>query len=300
MNEEYHFTKLADIKKQLPAETNEFTTMGIVVDCTNPFRKDVKKDFCLKLKIMDPSLPSSSDLCHVFLYSKQAEDFPRNIRLGDLLFLNKYGFETWNGSLQAKKHFKVMGAEFRFFSGEPTADSYSPIGTQNAIDDFDGSVLSLIRELRKYSQTYFKKNNVPLFTKSSKLASDFDLILQVTGSEALSEGYRIHMKDTVNILEIIYNSEVANGVYKVRSIADLSWQDGKCVLIGNDYTCFLEIPAWMKSHEPKEWEKLVTAGKTEIKQANDKIETKILNEKRGEKRKLVTLKELVTRGKFDS
>ena len=104
----------------------------------------------------------------------------------------------WNDNLQAKKHFKVMGAEFRFYSGEPSSDSYSPIGTQNAIDDFDGSVLNMIKELRKFSQTYFKKNNVPLYTKSSKLASDFDLILSVTDSEALKDGYKIKMKDTVS------------------------------------------------------------------------------------------------------
>ena len=293
MNEEYSFTKIADIKRRVSADTNEFTTVGIVVDSTNPHRKDTKKDFCLKLKLIDPSSPT--DPCHVFLYSRNAEDFPRNIKLGDILLLHKYGFEIWNNSLQAKKHFKVMGAEFRFYSGEPSAESYSPIGTQNAIDDFDGSVLNHLRELRKFSQNHFKKNNAPLYTKSSKLASDFDLFLQVTGSEKIGEAYKIHLKDTVHEFEINYNYHVENGIYKVRSIADLSWQGKKCILTGNDYTCFLEIPNWMKSHDSKEWEKLV-AGKNEAKPEKEKIETKILNEKRGEKKKVVTLKDLVTRG----
>lgn len=105
------------------------------------------------------------------------------------------------------------------------------------------------------------------------------------------------MKDTVHEFEINYNSHVDNGVYKIRSIADLSWQGKKCVLTGNDYTCFLEIPNWMKSHDSKEWEKLV-AGKSEARSERDKIETKILNEKRGEKKKVVTLKDLVTRGTY--
>ena len=295
MNEEYSFTKLADIRRQVSSDKNEFSSMGIVVDCTNPHRKDAKKDFCLKLKLIDPSSPT--DACHVFLYSRHAEDFPKNIKLGDILLLHKYGFEVWNDSLQAKKHFKVMGAEFRFYSGEPTSEGYSPIGTQNAIDDFDGSVLNTIKELRKFSQTYFKKNNVPLYSKTSKLSSDFDLILQVTGSEPLNEGHKIHMKDTVNEFEINYSAKVENGIYKVRSIADLSWQGKKCMLTGNDYTCFLEIPSWMKSHESKEWEKLVV-GKSEARSERDKIETKILNEKRGEKKKAVTLKDLVTKGTF--
>lgn len=83
----------------------------------------------------------------------------------------------WNDSLQAKKHFKVPGTEFRFFSGEPTNDNYSPIAPQSAIDDFDGNMLKLLKELRKYSHGHFKKNNVPLYTKNAKKASDFDLIL---------------------------------------------------------------------------------------------------------------------------
>lgn len=152
----------------------------MIVDCTNPHRKDAKKDYCLKLKIIDSS--STNDPCHVFLYSKHVQDFPQNIKLGDLLLLNKYGFEVWEGSLQAKKQFKVMGGEFRFYSGDPTLDTYSPIGSQIALDDFDGSILSSIRELRKFSHNEFKKNNVPLYTKKSKLASDFDLILEVKSS----------------------------------------------------------------------------------------------------------------------
>lgn len=136
-------TKLAEIKRQASTERSEFNTIGVIVDSTNPHRKDAKKDFCLKLKIIDPS--SSSEPCHVFLYSKYIQDFPQNIKLGDILFLNKYGFEIWEGSLQAKKQFKVMGAEFRFFSGDPSLDSYSPIGQQSVLDDFDGSILNSIR-----------------------------------------------------------------------------------------------------------------------------------------------------------
>lgn len=88
--------------------------------------------------------------------------------------------------LQAKKHFKIMGADFRFFSGNPSSESFSFLeGQSNSIDDFDGTVLNLVKELRKFGQTHFKKNNVPLYTKNSKLSSDFDLVLKVEGSEKL-------------------------------------------------------------------------------------------------------------------
>lgn len=59
------------------------------------------------------------------------------------------------------------------------------------------------------------------------------------------------MTNGVNDFEINYGYDVIPAVFKVRSIADLSWNGQKCILIGNDYTCFLEIPTWMKSHDSK-------------------------------------------------
>lgn len=105
------------------------------------------------------------------------------------------------------------------------------------------------------------------------------------------------MTNTVNEFELNYSYDLTPGVYKVRSIADLSWSGKKCILVGNDFTCFLEIPSWMKSHEPKEWEKLVAAKNSgEVKAEREKLETKILNEKRGDRRKEVKLSDLVSQG----
>lgn len=90
MNEEHNLPKLSDIKRQASTERSEFSTAGVIVDCTNPHRKDTKKDYCLRLKIIDQS--SHNEPCFVFLYSKHVEDFPHNIKLGDILLLNKYNF----------------------------------------------------------------------------------------------------------------------------------------------------------------------------------------------------------------
>jgi hypothetical protein len=68
----------------------EFSAMGVVVDCTTPHRKDTKKDYCLKLKIIDQS--SINDPCNVFLFSRNDDDFPSSIKVGDILLLRKYQF----------------------------------------------------------------------------------------------------------------------------------------------------------------------------------------------------------------
>lgn len=59
------------------------------------------------------------------------------------------------------------------------------------------------------------------------------------------------MTNTSNEFEINYNYDVKPGIYKIRSIADFGWSGKKCILVGNDYTCFLEVPSWMKSFDAK-------------------------------------------------
>jgi hypothetical protein len=204
MNEEYNFQTLSQIKGKMPSDQKEFSSGGLIVDCTNPHRKDSKKDYCMRLKIIDPSQPN--DQCSVFLYARSIEDFPRRIRIGDILVLHKFGFEIWNDCFQAKKHFKVHGSFFRFFSGEPSANSYSAIDNQVGLDDSEGKILALINKLRATSKAHFSKNAIPLYSKNSKLSSDFDLILKVQGSiKTDSNSYKINMTNTVNEFEISYS-----------------------------------------------------------------------------------------------
>lgn len=55
----------------------------------------------------------------------------------------------------------------------------------------------------------------------------------------------------------------------------------------------------MKSHNNKEWEKLAVE-KSEITTENDHLATKLLNQKRAEKKRDATLQDLVKRGIFNS
>lgn len=53
----------------------------------------------------------------------------------------------------------------------------------------------------------------------------------------------------------------------------------------------------MKSFLPAQWEKLAVE-KGEVETEHDSLNTKILFEKRGEKRKLTTLRDLIKKGTF--
>jgi len=117
MSDTFTITSFKDIKKTIPNNGKYFTTVGLIVDATNPHRKDVKKDYCMKLKIIDQSLPNEQ--LYVFLYGKNDDIFPTQIQVGDIIFIQNYVFDIWNGTLQAKKPFNVITTEFRFFSGNP-------------------------------------------------------------------------------------------------------------------------------------------------------------------------------------
>lgn len=112
-----------------------------------------------------------------------------------------------------------------------------------------------INQLRKFSEKYFKNNPVPLVTRSSNKSSDFDMILRVTDVQPLKGSFKLLLTDSVNLYELVHREQIEKGVYKVRSIANITWEGDRAVLSGNDYTNFLLVPQWMKSYKEKEWEK---------------------------------------------
>lgn len=54
---------------------------------------------------------------------------------------------------------------------------------------------------------------------------------------------------------MFHREPIDKGIYKVRSIAALEWEENGGILVGNDYTNFLAVPDWMKSFKDKEWDK---------------------------------------------
>jgi hypothetical protein len=70
------------------------------------------------------------------------------------------------------------------------------------------------------------------------------------------------LSDNKNNFSLLHTRPVKLGVYKVRSIANSSWTEKNCNLIGNDFTNFLEVADWMKSYQPANWDKLTVEKST--------------------------------------
>lgn len=107
---------LSQLHKESSEKYTIGSTVGVVVDCTALHRKDVRRDYTMKVKIIDESW--SKEPCTVFIYGETLEDFPRIDYIGDVLYLKNYNFDIWNGNLQAKNGNKKKSSCY-VISGNP-------------------------------------------------------------------------------------------------------------------------------------------------------------------------------------
>ena len=113
----------------------------------------------------------------------------------------------------------------------------------------------------------------------------------------MSSYSRIKLTNDKDHFEINYPRSIEAGVYKVRSVADVKWENKVGHLAGNDYTYFLEIASWMLSHNSKEWDKIVSTPETSVKKTKRvKIESKVTAPKKVKK---MTLQDLFSKGSTD-
>lgn len=62
--------------------------LGVIVDSAAPYRKNVKNDYVMRLKIIDDSV--TDQFCSVFIYHQDIDQFPKGIEIGDIIYLHKY------------------------------------------------------------------------------------------------------------------------------------------------------------------------------------------------------------------
>lgn len=132
MSNRFSIETLRKIKSETgPNKT--YSALGVITDSTNPYRKDIKRDYCMRLKLIDATL--NNEELTVFLFAKNIEDYPATLAIGDILFLKNFAFAVEEGKISCKKPFAALDTEFRFFSGKPEEAGYHPIDDNIGIDD---------------------------------------------------------------------------------------------------------------------------------------------------------------------
>ena len=165
-----------------------------------------------------------------------------------------------------------------------------------ALTKDNSELCNAILDLRRFSREYFKKNKVPFVPESSKSSSDFDIILNVVGCEQHLNMFKVQLEGSKDKFTMNYRDYVCDGIYKIRSVAKVEWFEKQGVLVGNDYTCFIRIPDWMKSYNSADWGDKLLKGVVH-KDAVHKLSTRIDNPK-ASKLKVTPLQELINRGTF--
>lgn len=70
--------------------------MGVILDATRPYKTQNAIDFTTKIKIIDPTLNFATDMpqnkkyIHIFLYSKNLNEVPDVLNIGDIIYLRFY------------------------------------------------------------------------------------------------------------------------------------------------------------------------------------------------------------------
>ncbi len=223
-----------------------YSTVGLIVDSSNVYKYEANRDFTQKLKIIDST--NQNEPLVVYLWSNRKEDFSFSIKVGDILLLNNFKLDLYNDQLAAKKAYKNEDSYFRIFSGNPDISNYCPVDKKVGLDDEEGKILTALNHLRTFSKTYFKANKVPVLFKTEpgkgksekkQASSDFDMILRVIESVEMANHFKIRLTNEKDEFHLNYTRHIEPGVYKIRSIADVKWEDKICSLSGNDYTFFL-------------------------------------------------------------
>ena len=70
-------------------------TIGVILDATRPYKTESSKDYITKLKIIDESVNSDSDISqkkyiHVFVFNNHLQDAPYIEKIGDIIYLKRY------------------------------------------------------------------------------------------------------------------------------------------------------------------------------------------------------------------
>lgn len=112
MSRERQFLSLAQLRKEgeknksqgKDATAKLYSSIGVIVDCSNVYKYEQNRDYTQKLKIIDSS--SNNETLSVYLWSNRKEDFSLSLKVGDILLINNFTIDIYNDRLQAKKAYK--------------------------------------------------------------------------------------------------------------------------------------------------------------------------------------------------
>jgi|JI61114C2RNA_FD_contig_81_1098739_length_1277_multi_4_in_0_out_0_3 hypothetical protein len=102
------------------------------------------------------------------LFAKTAADLPHPSKIGQVLYLRRYNFNTWEGKFQAKKNHENISSWVLFKGGCNQlgfGDYQASKPTISLNDEKYTHLVSPLRELRAFGRKYLAENSLAHTTK---------------------------------------------------------------------------------------------------------------------------------------
>jgi hypothetical protein len=139
---------------------------GVILDATGHYKTDDSIDYVTRLKVIDHSLnnakkPYRSEMesfVYVFIFSETVADAPQIGRLGDIIRLQGFEFDSYQRVIKAVHHKKR--SSWSIFDGRKNANMRSIMASQGNSSGLSENEKTLLHKLRVWRDNYFQSRSI--------------------------------------------------------------------------------------------------------------------------------------------
>ena len=139
---------------------------GVILDATGYYKTDDSIDYVTRLKVIDHSLnnvkkPYRSEMesfVYVFIFSETVTEAPQIGRLGDIIRLEGFEFDSYQRVVKAVHHKKRSA--WSIFDGRKNANMKSIMSSKDKVAPLSENEKTLLHKLRLWRDNYFQTRSI--------------------------------------------------------------------------------------------------------------------------------------------
>lgn len=142
------------------------TVLGVILDATGHYKTDDSIDYVTRLKVIDHTLnmskkPYRSEMesfVYVFIFSETVAEAPQIGRVGDIIRLEGFDFDSYQRVIKAVHHKKRSA--WSIFDGRKNANMSPIMGSIQKYTDLREQDKNLMHKLRVWRDNYFQAKSI--------------------------------------------------------------------------------------------------------------------------------------------
>lgn len=234
----------------LKEEKDRINLYGIILDCSAPYYMERTNKYQCTMKLFDSSLnPEKANPITATFFAKTVAEIPHVTKVGSIIRLHRVQTKSYKKSFQINCDVGIKSAWVLF----------DPIHGTSAIDEsgkehtFAPEEKVLLADARKFSKTYFTKNELKGITfkeAEKKKTKDFDVICYVKDVKKKGTTNKVTLTDGDKTakLDVPSTSKLALVTGEVVRVRSANYVDKKYDTIElNEYSNILRISEEYKS-----------------------------------------------------